>query len=116
VRKQSLNSTWVDSFEEFKGAIDDCLGKMTTVHKQDAATLFVHRFQQFENVSVLAAWSITAANWRNCDARGGVAEAWVTDARKVAHFTDPSACTPTRLQQSPLARLNGSQAVAGIWQ
>jgi transposase len=55
VRKQSLNSTWFDSFEQFKGAIDDCLGKMTTVHKQDAATLFVHRFQQFEDVSVLAA-------------------------------------------------------------
>jgi transposase len=55
VRKQSLNSTWFDSFEEFKGAIDDCLGKMATVHKQDAATMFVHRFQQFEDVSVLAA-------------------------------------------------------------
>ena len=55
VRKQSLNSTWFDSFEEFKGAIDDCLGKMATDHKQDAATLFVHRFQQFEDVPVLAA-------------------------------------------------------------
>jgi transposase len=54
VRKQSLNSTWFDSFEHFKGAIDDCLGKMATVHKRDAATLFVHRFQQFEDVSVLA--------------------------------------------------------------
>jgi hypothetical protein len=43
---------------------------------------------------------------RRCGGRGG------TDARKVAHFTDPSACTSTRLQQSPLARLNGSQAVA----
>jgi hypothetical protein len=37
-----------------------------------------------------------------------------TDARKVAHCTDPSACASTRLQQSPLARLNGSQAVALI--
>jgi transposase len=55
VRKQSLNSTWFDSFEEFKGAIDDCLGKMATDHRQEAATLFVHRFQQFEDVSVLAA-------------------------------------------------------------
>jgi hypothetical protein len=42
----------------------------------------------------------------------GVADAWATDARKVAHSTDPSACTSARLQQSPLARLNGSQAVA----
>src|SRR4051794_37935457 len=55
VRKQSLNSTWFDSFEEFKAAIDDCLGKMATDHRQEAATLFVHRFQQFEDVSVLAA-------------------------------------------------------------
>ncbi len=55
VRKQSLNSTWFDSFEEFKAAIEDCLGKMATDHKQDATTLFVHQFQQFEDVSVLAA-------------------------------------------------------------
>src|SRR5262245_32790698 len=55
VRKQSLNSAWFDSFDQFKAAIDDCLGKMATVHKRDAATLFVHRFQQFEDVSVLAA-------------------------------------------------------------
>jgi transposase len=55
VRKQSLNSTWFNSFEEFKRAIDDCLGKMETDHKQDAAALFVHQFQQFEDVSVLAA-------------------------------------------------------------
>src|SRR5262249_45908608 len=55
VRKQSLNSSWFDSFDEFKAAIDDCLGKMATDHKQHAATLFVHQFQQFEDVSVLAA-------------------------------------------------------------
>jgi hypothetical protein len=28
---------------------------MATDHKQEATTLFVHRFQQFEDVSVLAA-------------------------------------------------------------
>ena len=55
MRKQSLNSSWFDSFDEFKAAIEDCLGKMATDHKQDAATLFVHHFQQFEDVSVLAA-------------------------------------------------------------
>jgi transposase len=54
VRKQSLNSTWFDCFEQFQGAIDDCLNKMATVHKQEAATLFVHQFQQFEDVPVLA--------------------------------------------------------------
>jgi transposase len=55
VRKQSLNSTWFDAFEQFQGAIDDCLNKMATEHKQEAATLFVHQFQQFEDVPVLAA-------------------------------------------------------------
>ena len=55
VRKQSLNSTWFDSFEQFQGAIDDCLNKMATVHKHEASTLFVHRFQRFEDVPILAA-------------------------------------------------------------
>jgi transposase len=55
VRKQSLNSTWFDSFEQFQGAIDDCLNKMGTEHKQEAATLFVHQFQRFEEVPILAA-------------------------------------------------------------
>lgn len=55
VRKQSLNSTWFDSFEQFKAAIDDCLNKMATDHRHEAAALFVHRFQRFEDVPVLAA-------------------------------------------------------------
>jgi transposase len=55
VRKQSLNSTWFDSFEQFQGAIDDCLNKMATEYKQEAATLFVHQFQRFEDVPILAA-------------------------------------------------------------
>ena len=55
VRKQSLNSTWFESFEQFRGAIDDCLDKMATDHKPEAATLFVHQFQRFEDVPILAA-------------------------------------------------------------
>lgn len=55
VRKQSLNSTWFDSFEQFRGAIDDCLNKMDTEHQHEAATLFVHQFQCFEDVPILAA-------------------------------------------------------------
>jgi hypothetical protein len=50
-----LNSAWFDSSEQSKAAIDGCLGKTTTDYKQDATTLFVHRFQQFEDVSVPAA-------------------------------------------------------------
>ena len=55
VRKQSLNSTWFDSFDQFQTAIDDCLNNMATDHKQEAATLFTHKFQRFEDVSILAA-------------------------------------------------------------
>jgi hypothetical protein len=36
-------------------AIDDCLDKMASDHKQAAATLFVHQFQRFEGVPILAA-------------------------------------------------------------
>jgi transposase len=55
VRKQSLNSTWFDSFEQFQAAIDDCLNKMATDHKEEATSLFVHQFQRFEDVPLLAA-------------------------------------------------------------
>jgi hypothetical protein len=55
VRKQSLNPTWFDSFEQFQAAIDDCLNKMATDHRQEAASLFVHKFQRFEDVPTLAA-------------------------------------------------------------
>ena len=55
VRKQSLNSAWFDSFAQFQGAIDGCLNKMGTDHKQEAATLFTHQFQRFEDVPILTA-------------------------------------------------------------
>ena len=55
VRKQSLNSTWFDSFEQFQAAIDDCLNKMATDHKREAVALFAHTFQRFEDVPLLAA-------------------------------------------------------------
>src|SRR3954469_5865170 len=58
VRKQSLNSTWFDSFDQFQAAIDDCLNKMATDHKHEAATLFTHKFQRFEDVPFLAAQGI----------------------------------------------------------
>jgi transposase len=55
VRKRSLNSTWFDSFDQFQAAIDDCLNKMATDHKHEAAALFAHTFQRFEDVPLLAA-------------------------------------------------------------
>src|SRR3954470_5959898 len=55
VGKQSLNSTWFDSFDQFQAAIDDCLNRMATDHKHEAAALFAHTFQRFEDVPLLAA-------------------------------------------------------------
>jgi transposase len=55
VRKQSLNSAWFESFAQFQEAIDECLDKMATDHKHEAARLFVHRFQHFEDVPILTA-------------------------------------------------------------
>jgi transposase len=55
VRKRSLNSTYHASFEQFQGAIDNCLENLATKHKKDVATLLVHKFQTFENVPILAA-------------------------------------------------------------
>lgn len=55
VRKQSLNSAWFDNFDQFRGAIDDCLDKMATDHRHEAATLFTQKFQRFEDVPLLAA-------------------------------------------------------------
>jgi ECF sigma factor len=52
-RLAAQNSTWFDSFEQFQTAIDDCLNTMATDHKQAAATLFVHKFQRFEDVPIL---------------------------------------------------------------
>jgi hypothetical protein len=36
-----------------ESAIDDYLSKMTTARKQEAASLFVHQFQRFEDVPLL---------------------------------------------------------------
>jgi hypothetical protein len=50
-----VSSSWFAAFEQFQAAIDDCLNKMATDHKQEAASLFVHQFQRFEDVPILAA-------------------------------------------------------------
>jgi transposase len=55
VRKQSLNSTWFDSFPQFQAAIDDCLDKTATDHQQQTASLFAHKFQRFDDLPILAA-------------------------------------------------------------
>jgi transposase len=55
VRKQSLDSTYYEAFEQFTTAIDRCLDGLPTVHKGEMETLLTHKFQTFENVPLLAA-------------------------------------------------------------
>src|SRR5512135_2739703 len=55
VRKQSLDSTYYESFEQFTAAIDECLDSLPTVHKSEMETLLTHKFQMFEDGPLLAA-------------------------------------------------------------
>jgi transposase len=55
VRKESLNSTYYEKFEDFSAAIDECLDGLSTVYKAEMETLMTHRFQTFEDVPLLAA-------------------------------------------------------------
>jgi transposase len=55
VRKEALNSTYYEKFEDFSTAIDGCLDGLSTVHKEEMETLMTHRFQLFEDVPLLAA-------------------------------------------------------------
>lgn len=55
VKKKALYARHYNHFDGFKGAIDDCLSKVTTEHKKELRTLMTHNFQTFENVSFLAA-------------------------------------------------------------
>jgi transposase len=55
VRKESLNSTYYEAFEQFTTAIDQCLDGLPTVHKSEMETLLTHKFQMFGDVPLLAA-------------------------------------------------------------
>jgi len=55
VRKESLNSTYYEAFEQFTTAIDQCLDGLPTVHKSAMETLLTHEFQMFGDVPLLAA-------------------------------------------------------------
>jgi transposase len=55
VRKESLNSTDYEAFEQFTTAIDECLDGLSTTHKREMETLMTHKFQMFGDVPLLAA-------------------------------------------------------------
>jgi len=54
VKKQALNSRRHADFAEFRYAINHCLDRTTTDHDAELTTLLAHKFQTFENVSILA--------------------------------------------------------------
>ncbi len=55
LRKESLDSTYYEDFEQFRTAIDGCLDDLSTIHKSEMETLLTHKFQMFEDVPLLAA-------------------------------------------------------------
>jgi transposase len=55
VRKESLDSTYYEAYEQFVTAIDQCLDGLPTVHKGEMDTLLTHKFQMFGDVPLLAA-------------------------------------------------------------
>jgi len=55
VRKESLNSIYYETFEEFTTAIDECLDELPTKHKVAMQSLLTHKFQTFGDVPLLAA-------------------------------------------------------------
>jgi transposase len=55
VRKDALDSTYYESFESFRAAIDQCLDDLSTKHRGEMETLLMPRFQTFNDVPLLAA-------------------------------------------------------------
>ena len=79
-----LDSISFEDFTRFTVAIDRCLDDLPTVHQGETETLLTHELQMFDNVPLLAAWSIT--NVRGRDAGRGATKLH----RRVAEHDEPS--------------------------
>lgn len=55
IKKQALYGRHYATFLEFRAAIDDCLAKIPTDHREDLNSLMTHNFQTFDPASFLAA-------------------------------------------------------------
>lgn len=55
VKKEALNSRHHQDFKKFQDAIDGCLADLPTKHREKLATLMTHKFQTWDNVSLLNA-------------------------------------------------------------
>jgi transposase len=55
VKKEVLNSRHHQDFKKFQDAIDGCLADLPTKHREKLATLMTHKFQTWDDVSLLNA-------------------------------------------------------------
>jgi transposase len=55
VKKEALNSRHHQDFKRFQDAIDGCLADLPTKHREKLATLMTHKFQTWDDVSLLNA-------------------------------------------------------------
>ena len=55
VKKEVLNSRHHQDFNRFRAAIDGCLAELPTKHQDQLATLMTHKFQTWDDVSLLNA-------------------------------------------------------------
>jgi transposase len=55
VKKDVLNSRHHQDFQKFRDAIDGCLADLPTKHREKLATLMTHKFQTWDDVSLLNA-------------------------------------------------------------
>ena len=55
VKKEVLNSRHHQDFKRFQDAIDGCLADLPTKHREKLTTLMTHKFQMWDNVSLLNA-------------------------------------------------------------
>jgi transposase len=55
VKSECLRTKYYDNYDKFHAAIQQCLDDLPTKHKAAVDTLLTHKFQTFENVSLIAA-------------------------------------------------------------
>jgi transposase len=55
LRKQVLDATYYEKFDQFTTGIDQCLDELRTKYKGEMDTLLTHNFQLFQDVPILAA-------------------------------------------------------------
>jgi transposase len=55
IKRRALYGRYHPTFADFRGAIEDTLDRLSTTHVERLKTLMTLNYQQFENVSLMAA-------------------------------------------------------------